>query len=125
MRRLCHLVPPSRVGGRPYEVIDERPPTGAVLDWQAVTQLLSPPGPVRVRTGGRRGGSVAHLPAWLAQQANGNRNHALFWAACRAAEAGDQDVLGELADAAVQAGLDRGEALRTIASAARRVTGER
>lgn len=115
------LVPPSRVGGRPYEVIDERPWTGAVLDWHAVTALLRPPGPVRVRTGGIRGGSVAHLPTWLAQQANGNRNKALYWAACRAAEAGDQGVLGELADAAVHVGLGWAEALRTIASAARRV----
>jgi len=116
------LVPPSRVDGRPYEVIDDRPPTGAVLDWDACRQLLRPPDPVPVRAG-RGGSSVAHLPAWMAQQANGNRNRALYWAACRAAEAGDRGVLDELVDAAVHAGLDRGEALRTAASAARRVTG--
>jgi len=117
------LVPPSQVGGRRYEVIDERPWTGAVLNWGACRRLLCPPEPRRVWTGGRRGGSVAHLPAWMAQQTDGNRNQALYWAACRAAEAGNQDVLSELADAAVQAGLDRAEALRTIASAARRVNG--
>ena len=116
------LVPPSRVGGRPYEVIDERPPTGAVLDWPAVTALLRPPDPVQVWVGTRRPGNVAHLPGWLAQQANGNRNRALYWAACRAAEAGNHDVLSELADVAVHVGLDRAEALRTIASAARRIT---
>jgi Bifunctional DNA primase/polymerase, N-terminal len=116
------LVPPSRVGGRLYEVIDERPWTGAVLDWQAVTVLLRPPDPVPVRAG-RGGGSVANLPAWMAQQANGNRNRALYWAACRAAEAGDRGVLDELVGAAVQAGLDQAEALRTVASAARRVAG--
>lgn len=114
------LVPPSQVGGRPYEIIDDRPQTGAVLGWATVTALLKPPGPVSTHAG--RGGSVAHLPAWLAAQGNGNRNKALFWASCRAAEAGDEAVLLALVDAAVAAGLDRGEALRTAASAARRVT---
>ncbi len=119
------LLPPSRVDGRPYVLRDRRPATGAVLDWEACKQLLKPPGPERVWVGPRRPGNVAHLPAWLAQQADGNRNSGLYWAACRAAEAGNEAVLGELADAAVQAGLDRGEALRTIASAARRVNGGR
>jgi hypothetical protein len=32
--------------------------------------------------------------------ARGNRNDGLFWAACRAAEAGDETVLAELATAA-------------------------
>ena len=39
------LVPPSQVGGRAYEVVDDRPPTGAVLDWDAVVRLLRPPRP--------------------------------------------------------------------------------
>lgn len=117
------LVPPSQVGGRPYEVIDDRPPTGAVLDWEAAKRLLRPPGPVRVRTG--RGGSVRHLPDWVAEQGTGNRNKGLYWAACRAAEAGNETVLLRLVDAAVSTGLDRDEALRTVVSAARRVNGDR
>jgi Bifunctional DNA primase/polymerase, N-terminal len=111
------LLPPSRVDGRPYELIDRRPPTGAVLDWEACKRLLSPPQPRRVWVGSRQGGSVGHLPAWLARQADGNRNSALHWAACRAAEAGDQEVLAELAAVAVRAGLSQYEALRTVASA--------
>jgi Bifunctional DNA primase/polymerase, N-terminal len=117
------LVPPSQVDGRPYQVTDERPPTGATFDWEAAKRMLAPPGPVRVWTG--RGGSVAHLRDWVAGQGPGNRNHGLYWAAMRAAEARDQDTLLRLADAAVSAGLDEAEAHRTITSAIRRVNGGR
>ena len=117
------LVPPSHVAGRAYEVVDSRAATGRILDWEAVKRKLRPPGPVRVWTG--RGGSVAHLPDWLAEQAPGNRNAALHWAACRAAERGDQDVLAALVAAGVAAGLDEAEARRTVASAVRSVNGER
>ena len=127
------LLPPSYVavehsgdgiaGG--YALADDRPPTGAVFDWEACKRLLAPPPPIPAPgPGNRHGGSVVHLPAWLAQQAEGNRNHALYWAACRAAEADNEPVLIELVSAAVFAGLDRAEALRTVASAARRVTGD-
>jgi hypothetical protein len=116
------LVPPSHVDGRPYDIVDDRPRTGAVFDWEAARRLLAPPQPVPVRSPGpQRGGRVDHLPDWVAQQAEGNRNAALFWAACRAAEAGDQDVLRELVGAAVHARLDRAEAERTVASAVRTV----
>jgi hypothetical protein len=115
------LVPPSQIGGRPYELLDDRASSGATFDWAGVVRLLRPPPaiPVRRHSGG---GSVARLPAWVAQQAAGSRNNCLFWAACRAAEAGDQAVLVELVDAGVQAGLDRAEASRTVASAARKVS---
>jgi hypothetical protein len=123
------LLPPSFVTGEDgvsgaYEVIDLRPPTGATLDWEAAKRLLAPPRPAPVRGCGlQRGGRLDHLPDWVAQQAEGNRNAGLFWAACRAAEAGDQDVLAELVAAGVQAGLDQAEAERTVASAARTVRG--
>lgn len=117
------VVPPSQVGGRPYELVDQRPPTGAVLDWDACRRLLRPPGPVRVWTGRRGTGSVKHLPGWVAEQGVGNRNKGLYWAACRAAEAGDEAVLFELVDAAVGTGLDRDAALKTVVSAARKVNG--
>jgi len=118
------LLPPSVVDGRPYVLLDQRPPTGAVLDWEACKRLLSPPRPAPVHRA-QRGRRVGHLSDWVAQQAEGNRNAALYWAACRAAEVGDQDVLAELVGAAVQAGLDEAEAQRTVASAVRTVSGER
>jgi hypothetical protein len=120
------LVPPSQVGGRPYQMVDDRPPTGAVLDWEACKKLLCPPRPVPVRTGYRRGpGSAKRLVKWLKGEAEGNRNDGLFWAACRAAEAGDQDALAKLAGTAVRAGLSEEETARTVASAVRRTSSGR
>ena len=48
-----------------------------------------------------------------------NRNDGLFWAACRAAEAGDEAVLAELAIAARATGLAGHEIAATIRSARR------
>jgi Bifunctional DNA primase/polymerase, N-terminal/Primase C terminal 1 (PriCT-1) len=112
------IAPPSRVLGRPYELLGHRPAT-ARLDWQALRRLLEPPGrsPARPSRGGRRGGNLA---AWVAGQREGNRNGALFWAACRAAETGDAAALEHISAAAVSAGLTEAEVRRTVASAARR-----
>jgi hypothetical protein len=112
------LAPPSRVHGKPYELLDHRAGT-ARLDWQAVRQLLDPPQPGSPRQ--PRNGDGAALAAWVASQPEGNRNAGLFWAACRAAECGHDPAL--LLPAAVQAGLPEAEAQRTIASAARKVAG--
>jgi Bifunctional DNA primase/polymerase, N-terminal/Primase C terminal 1 (PriCT-1) len=123
----CITVPPSRLRGamyNRYELIEDRPPTGATFSWDAAKRLLSPPKPVPARRVSRHGhGSAGNLVRWIAEQGAGNRNSALFWAACRAAEAGDEQVLLDLVEAAVQAGLERDEARRTVISAARRVTG--
>jgi len=117
------LVPPSQVGGRLYEVVDQRPPTGATLDWEACKRLLQPRrapavSPNQARSRPRK---IGHLPDLIAREGTGNRNKLLYWAAMRAAEAGDEQVLIELVGAAVQAGLPEAEAYRTVASAARRV----
>jgi hypothetical protein len=53
-----------------------------------------------------------------------SRNDGLFWAACRAAEAGDETVLAELATAARSAGLSDREITATIRSA-QRTAGQR
>lgn len=60
--------------------------------------------------------------AWLEGQGQGNRNSGLFWAACTALEAGDEDVIGDLAAAALSAGPDEDEVRRTIGSAYKKVT---
>ncbi|WP_285495630.1 bifunctional DNA primase/polymerase [Actinomadura sp. NBRC 104425] len=115
------LAPPSTVGGRAYELLDRRDASG-VLDWPSVTRLLDPPRPAAPRPR-RRSGDIARLAAWMARQPEGNRNSALFWAACRAAEEGQQHALDELVNAAVHAGLDEREARRTVQSAQRRIGG--
>ena len=112
------LAPPSRVHGRPYELLDDRASATGRLDWQAVTRLLDPPKAV-VRPQGKAAGDLGNLAAWVAAQQEGNRNDGLYWAACRALEAGHRH-LDDLQAAAVRAGLGEDEARRTIASATRR-----
>ena len=84
----------------------ERREHGRPLDWSRVVALLDPPPPPRPGALGRpgRGGGVAALARWVAAQVEGNRNRALFWAACRAADAGVRRP-DELVEAACAAGL--------------------
>lgn len=56
------------------------------------------------------------LAAHVARQPEGNRDNALFWAACRAIEAGARE-LDPLVDAALETGLPERQARRTIRSA--------
>jgi Bifunctional DNA primase/polymerase, N-terminal len=109
------LAPPSRVHGKPYELVDHRNGDGR-LDWQAVRQLLDPPR----RTAARlpADGDVTRLAAWVAGQPEGNRNRGLYWAALRIN--GDPGAADLLVAAAVQAGLPEAEARRTVTSAAGR-----
>jgi Bifunctional DNA primase/polymerase, N-terminal len=110
----------SAVGGRPYEVLDDQPPV-PLPGWIAA-MLTRQPAPPR-SPGPRRG----DLPARLAGLVHtvetapqGQRNDALFWAACRAAEidgAGRDESCAALLDAALTAGLPEREARKTIASA--------
>src|SRR5262249_14509867 len=91
----------------------------AGLDWGKVTGLLEPGRHVTIRPAGAQRGDLSHLAAWVGQQQQGNRNDGLFWAACRAAEAGDETVLAELAHAARSTRLPDGETPATIAPARR------
>jgi hypothetical protein len=120
------LLPPSfvrsadYVGG--YDVIAARTDPGPSLDWAAVVAMLTPspaavPAPRVPRPSGRPGsGPIPWLAAHVARQPEGNRDNALFWAACRAPEAGTPD-LTPLVDAAMNAGLPEAQARRTIRSA--------
>jgi hypothetical protein len=65
---------------------------------------------------------IRPLIDFVAKAADGSRNNSLYWAACRAAEAGSltPSTQAELLDAAIAAGLERQKALNTIHSAARR-----
>ena len=110
------LAPPSQINGRPYWVAMRHANTGT-LDWPAVTALLDPaPGrPTRARSA--EPGDLSHLAAWVGRLQEGNRNAGLYWAACRAVEAGQPTVLDDLARAAAETGLTDREIARTISSA--------
>ncbi|WP_433577538.1 bifunctional DNA primase/polymerase [Nocardia brasiliensis] len=77
------------------------------------------PAPVRLRPHSRTvAASGAGLAAFVAQAQPGGRNHALYWAACRAyAEGADTAVLDALADAARSIGLGHNEIESTMRSA--------
>ena len=115
------LAPPSQIDGRPYRVVRHQAQSGG-LDWAAVTSLLNPaqPRPAPARTRAAAPGDLSHLAAWVEHLQEGNRNAGLYWAACRAAEAGQPAVLDDLARAAAAIGLTDREIARTISSAKRR-----
>jgi hypothetical protein len=112
------IAPPSHVGGRPYQVISHRDVSGG-LDWAKVTGLLEPQRHTVLQPARVQRGDLSHLAAWVQQQHEGNRNDGLFWAACRAAETGDETVLAELATASRSTGLSDREIAATIKSARR------
>jgi Bifunctional DNA primase/polymerase, N-terminal len=112
------IAPPSQVGGRRYELLKHQEGT-AGLDWAAVTRLLDPQPQHRPDPAAERPADASRLAGWVARLPVGNRNDGLFWATNRALEAGLTD-LGELAEAARQAGLNEREIARTLASARRR-----
>ena len=111
------LAPPSRVDGKPYEVIRTVNADGA-LNWATITALLEPHRqPRRPQPGPDPGRGLGHLARWVAGQAEGNRNAGLFWAANRALENDPAADLSPLAEAARQAGLGDREITRTLDSA--------
>lgn len=121
------LVPPSRtvVSGRPaaYRVFWRNAGVARAVSWNALKDLLDQR-PTAAKPSNNPVGSGAEvmidrLQNWLRTQPEGNRNAALFWAACRAAELDIRD-LGPLITAAVASGLPTKEAAATVASAYRR-----
>jgi hypothetical protein len=124
------IVPPSHIAdghgrGRGYGLIATgRAP--APVEAGELRRLLDPPRPrSRLRPGiGLAGGSGERLGAWLAGQPEGNRNRALFWAACRQAEAGvpQDEARHVLGSAATRTGLGEREIDATLASAYRATT---
>lgn len=104
-----------------YELEDpERPPVMAP-SWLLQALLTKPQRPVRRSHPRPESRSLQGLVKFVADSTQGQRNSRLFWAACRAAEAGADDAPGALLDAALRAGLAEAEARSTIASAFRTV----
>jgi hypothetical protein len=125
------IVPPSLVlfeGNRSaYELIGAGRGDAVSVDGLALRQFLDPrPTPAATPTDARRDVDAERIAAWLATRAEGQRNRALYWAACRLAENGitDQSARNALGPAAEQVGLDRSEILTTIRSAYRTVVGQ-
>jgi len=116
------LLPPSRVGSKPYQFAEACGGHGG-LDWDAAARILEPsrsrqrPAPRPTATA--PGGQLDALARWVAAQPEGNRNAGLYWAANRALEAGHAADLSPLAAAARQAGLEEREIARTLNSARR------
>lgn len=125
------LLPPSYVEDYEhgyadhYELIERRVGNAGTVDFAAIRRLLQPPAP-SVRKSARPSCGHGALVRWLESQGQGNRNKALYWAACTALETGaGRDVLDALQDVAVAIGLTEHEVVRTIESATGKVTGGR
>lgn len=126
------IVPPSRrtIDGRvrQYEVLRLAGEPGHPLDSQQLRDYLDPPHHVERRRSGhlpQQPADVQRLADWVARRQEGERNHGLFWAACKMAEqqVPGHDALEALSVAAEQAGLSQREAATTVRSAYRAVQG--
>ncbi|AXT85080.1 DNA replication protein [Aeromicrobium sp. A1-2] len=124
------VLPPSRVSqaddtvGR-YEVVDIATHQPDSVDAGALRRFLEPKPPSRLPADlPVVGARPDRLAAWVASLSEGERNHGLFWASCRMAEAGERfDVTANvLGGAAQSAGLSDRESLTTIQSAYRIAT---
>jgi hypothetical protein len=112
------LAPPSQISGKQYRLLSHRAGSGQ-LNWPEAADLLNQ-GRGRsslLKPAGTA--DVSRLLRWVEQLKPGNRNCGLFWAACRAAEAGQLESLDDLAVAAAKTGLPHREIAQTIASARR------
>ncbi|MDW8293230.1 MAG: bifunctional DNA primase/polymerase [Anaerolineae bacterium] len=117
------VVEPSRIDGVPYVFPSSREPREdmpSVPRWMA--ELLQPQAPVRIRASLDRFADDkwrVGLLMWLSGVKEGNRNEALYWAACRYRERAVpmDDALHDLVPIIVRAGLSSREAERTVRSA--------
>lgn len=125
------IVPPSRRlidGRRPmYSMLQINSAPATPVDAVGLRAFLDPrPTPTVPRHGsvtGRQGVDVSRLAGWVARRQEGERNHGLFWAACKMAEhrVPAADALDVLTAAAGHAGLSEREAVTTVRSAYRTV----
>ena len=119
------LAPPSVIGtasnAHGYAVIATANRPGAPINAVTLHSFLEPLPATPPHARGIHSVSIEGLAAWVAGRGEGERNRALFWAACRAAETGipaDQ-LHAVLGPAAERAGLPAREIATTIRSALR------
>jgi hypothetical protein len=120
------VAPPSEVRRaadgqlHPYVVVRHQASTDRI-DWATIRERLDPQ-PERTawtppRHSDGRAQNLEHLVRFVAGQAEGNRDAALYWACCRALDHGQPDLLPALGRAAQDVGLSQREIDRTIQSA--------
>ena len=117
------VAPPSRVGGRSYDLIAHAQHRPTPVDAGSLRAFLEPP-PRLTRPRASMpaiGSRPDKLADWVASRPTGARNQGLFWAACRMVEDGHafDTTVALLGEAARSAGLSDQEATTTIRSAYR------
>lgn len=125
------LVPPSTLstdrGRVAYRLFSLSAADARPVDAESLRNFVDPR-PEREVSWGTSGASPdpERLAGWVSRLREGERNHGLFWAACRLAEAGfgSADVEAALASAAGRIGLAEWEIATTIRSAVRQARGE-
>jgi len=112
------VVPPSvhPATGQPYTW--EHRPIAVLPAW--LRTLLRPVAAAPRHEPARAAGSGGALVRFVDGLTEGHRNRGLFWACCRAVEAGDEALLKEISDAAHRAGLTPAEVRATVTSARNR-----
>jgi len=121
-----------KAGGRGYVIVPPslHPATGKPYTWtgsdlaelpaQSVAALAPPQPKVPLPApAAEHSGNLAGLVRSVAEAVEGERNQKLFWAACRAFDHGDTDIIQDLFEAALSVGLTEQEATSTIDSARR------
>jgi hypothetical protein len=125
------LVPPSVVangdGAAGYRLFALSSSNARPIDAESLRNFIDPRPvrePVSIATGSAP--DPARLAGWVGRLQQGERNHGLFWAACRLAEAGyaSPDVEAALSPAAAGIGLPAREIATTIRSAVRQARGD-
>ena len=118
------IVPPSvavvQSGVAAYRPFSLSSAPAQPIDAAALREFLDPR-PVRQERAAAGPVSGEVLAVWMARLREGERNHGLFWAACRLSESGviAEAIVEVLGPAAERIGLDAQEVERTVSSACR------
>lgn len=126
------IVPPSARAiegeGRRYKTLKTARGSGHPFDAQRLRDLLDPPrsaAGLRGAASEMASANVARLANWVSRLQEGERNHGVFWAACKMAEKDvpSGEALDALTAAGASAGLSEREVTTTVRSAYRSVHG--
>jgi hypothetical protein len=123
------VAPPSLIGTTQpqtgYALIAAAKRAASPVDAETLHSFLDPLPAPTVPPRQQHALDVDGLARWVAARGEGERNRALFWAACRAAETGlsAEELHAVLGPAAQQAGLAAREVAATLRSAVRTTVG--